>query len=126
MNTSIFIARIFAVAYLTIGLGMIISGSYYRKALEDMMKNAGFMYLGGIMALIAGYLIVFYHNIWVNDWTVIVTIIGWLALVKGILLLMFPKWMLKISKPIIKMVGTSYGFIPVILGLIFGYFGFIV
>jgi len=98
MELSIFIAKIFAFVYLAIGLGMLINTKYYKKAIDDMLDNSGVMYLGGVMALVIGYLMVTYHNFWVKDWTVIITVIGWLAFIKGVLLLVLPNAMIDFSK----------------------------
>jgi hypothetical protein len=40
--------------------------------------------------VIIGLLIVVSHNIWVKDYRVVITIFGWLSLVKGIAYMAFP------------------------------------
>ncbi len=127
MDTSIFIARVFALAYLAIGLGMLINPKYYFKLMEEvMLKSAGVLYLGGAMALIAGYLLVTFHNIWEYSWVVVITIFGWLALLKGLMFLIFPKHMEFWRKTLFKKKSLMplWGFIILIFGLFFGYFGF--
>ena len=126
METSIFIAKILGLVYIAVGLGMFFSSSYYRKMLEGITKCAGFMYLGGIMALVVGFLIVTYHNVWVGSWVVLITIIGWIALLKGLLLLIFPETMVNLTSVFTKEKNFAiWRFFPLILGLIFGYFGFL-
>lgn len=127
MELSIFIAKIIAVVYLSVGVGMLLNGKYFKKMMNDMMGSPGQIYLGGLMALIAGFLIVTYHNIWVKDWTVIITVLGWMALVKGVTLLAFPKATLEMFKGMMKKWNFSImGVFVIILGLILGYFGFII
>src|SRR6476646_9005433 len=46
-----------------------------------------------MFALLAGLAIVNTHNLWVSDWRVIITILGWLAIVRGALSLLFPNKM---------------------------------
>lgn len=127
MDLSIFVARVAAVMYLAVGLGMLFDKAYYKKLLEGFTKDAGTMYLGGFMALVAGLSLVSFHNDWVKSWEVLVTIIGWIALVKGVMLLAFPTTMMDFTKSMVKgkSAGT-YGAIVVVIGLVFGYFGFIV
>lgn len=43
------------------------------------------VYLSGVLMLVAGLAIVRAHNIWVRNWTVLVTLTGWFALVLGLL-----------------------------------------
>ena len=126
MNTSILIGRLLAVVYVTIGLGMLIRPNYYRKMMRDITQNAAFLYFGGIMALIVGLLIVMHHNVWTASWTLIITIIGWLALVKGVSLLIVPDLMLKqfermMSKPKLPLIA---GVVALTMGLVLGYFSF--
>ena len=127
METSIFIAKLLAVVYLAIGFGILLNQSYYRKGLDEMVSNAGIMYLGGFMALVIGFLMVTYHNIWVKSWIVLITILGWFALLKGLLLLILPKTMTRFSMSLFKKKNFLLidGIIALILGFIFGYFGFL-
>ncbi len=127
MELSIFIAKLLAVVYITIGVGMLLNGKYYKQMISDTMGTPGIIYIGGIIALLAGFLMITYHNIWVKDWTVIITVFGWLALVKGVSLLAFPKAFIGFFKGMMgKWNFTVLGACVLILGSILGYFGFIV
>lgn len=48
------------------------------------------VYLNGTLLFVAGLSIVSNHNRWVADWTVLVTLTGWAALVLGLLRMTFP------------------------------------
>lgn len=125
MTISVFLARLFAIVYLTFSVGFFLNADYYKKTLSRLLDDFGAMYLGGFMSLVAGFSIISYHNIWENNWTVLITIIGWGALVKGVFLLVFPK-SLSIFKPLFKAENLDkFIFIPIIIGLVFAYFGFL-
>ncbi|MBT4916851.1 hypothetical protein HN709_04955 [Candidatus Peregrinibacteria bacterium] len=123
METSILVAQILGLVYVVLGLGMLLNGAYYKKTFDELLKSPSFMFFGGIMSLILGFLIVRVHNFWVMDWTVIVTIIGWGALLKGFMIFLAPKALISFSKPILKNVQLI-GFFAFVLGLVMGYFGF--
>lgn len=126
MELSILIAKIMAVIYLSASLGAFFSRDYYRKLSEDIYKNAGLTYMIGFIAVIVGFLIVDYHNLWGRDWTVLITIIGWLALIKGILIIVLPKLIQRLSA--IFLTDRALKIIPYVtlsIGLLFGYFGFV-
>jgi len=126
MDLSTFVAQIAAVAYLSIGVGMLVDKKHYKKLFDSILKDMSVMYLGGFMALIAGFAIVTFHNVWVQDWTILITIIGWLALIKGVLLLVFPSVFMKWVKTMFKTKHLSrYSFVILFIGLVFGYFGFV-
>lgn len=43
------------------------------------------VYLSGTLMFVAGLAIVRAHNVWVRNWTVVVTLTGWFALLLGLL-----------------------------------------
>lgn len=126
MEVSLLIAKITSVIYLSAGLGAICSANHYRRLLDDMFKNAGLTYLMGFTAVIVGGLIVNYHNIWGTNWTVLITLLGWLALIKGVLIIAFPRFIQSFSDLIFKGWGFKiFPYIAILIGLLFGYFGFV-
>lgn len=68
---------------------------FRKKALwDEMMKvieDRGFTLISGYLALVIGLITVILHNLWVSDWRVVITIFGWLSLLKGVARLGFPK-----------------------------------
>jgi len=126
METSVLIAQIAAVTYLAVALGGFISKDYYRRLIDDFYGNAGLTYLGGFMALVMGFLIVHVHNQWAGDWTVLITVLGWLALIKGITLMVLPASMGRISASLLNETGMKlFPWVALLLGLLFAWFGFI-
>lgn len=126
MDLSIFVAQLAAIIYLAIGVGILVDKKYYSKLFEGFIKDMTAMYLGGFVALAVGFSLVTFHNDWVKSWEVLVTILGWLALIKGVMLLAFPTTFIKMAKPWLKAkYFGSFAFVAVVLGLVFGYFGFI-
>jgi len=125
MNLTMFLAKVYGIVFTAVGLGMLINAKYYRKNIDDLIKNPGVMYLGGAIALVVGFLIATYHNLWVKDWRVLITVFGWIALLKGIMLLVFPKSAMNLSVGMLKKENFMvWGAVTLILGIIVGYFGF--
>jgi uncharacterized protein YjeT (DUF2065 family) len=126
MDSSTLIGRLFAVVYIAVGLGMLLRPSHYGKMLTSFTENPAVLYLGGAMALTAGMLIVMFHNVWSGGWVVLLTIIGWLALVKGCLILILPDiFGVKVG----ALMGDGkrlrpWGGFALVLGLVIGYFSF--
>jgi len=126
METSVLIAKIISVIYLSFGVGLIFNTSFYKKGIEKLLDSAGFTILAGMIAVIIGIVIIEFHNIWGKNWTIVITIIGWIALIKGILLLAFPKSMV-FFQPMFQSENLYKFLAPLVIlfGLIFAYFGFI-
>lgn len=126
MELSILIARITAVIYLSAAAGALINRDQYRRVAVDMFKNAALTYLMGFTAAIVGMIIVNYHNIWVGNWTVLITILGWLALIKGVLIIAVPKLVERFSRMIFSgRLLQWFPYIAALLGFLFGYLGFV-
>lgn len=120
------IFQAFSLVYLAIGIGIFVNSEYYKKLFADFIESTAALYLGGLVALAVGYLIVAFHNTWTWDLSVIITVLGWLALIKGIIILLLPKTMIAFSKAIMQ----KPKFIKIeaiavtILGLAFSFLGF--
>lgn len=123
MELSIFIAQLYAIALLAIGLGMLFNTKYYLKSFDAMMKESGMIYLGGVFALLIGFLMVTRHNVW-EGWPTIITIFGWMALLKGVMLIVFPGLAMPVfkawfkSKRVLRIIGVFALFIGGFLGYV--------
>jgi len=126
MELSILIARIIGIVYLSFGLGLIFSNRYYKREIIILYDNTSYILFVGILASVIGSLIISYHNIWECNWRVLVTIYGWLALIEGILVLIFPR-LVSLIKPMMKPKIIDWVITPFVflLGMVFIYFGFI-
>lgn len=98
MENSIFLAKILGPYIIIVALGIMFNLKTYQRVMEDFFKNSALIYLGGVLALIIGLLIVLFHNVWAANWAVIITIFGWLALIKGAWLIILPNTMTKITE----------------------------
>jgi len=66
----------------------------YKAAMameEQAAKNAVLVYASGFLILLMGVVLVVIHPIWTSDWRVIITIIGWLVFLKGLLRILSPE-----------------------------------
>jgi hypothetical protein len=88
------IARLMGPVLLVMGLGMALglwlSPDTFSGVMKDFMGNLAIIWLIGMLALVAGIAIINAHNLWVGDWRVLITILGWLLIVRGVSNLMFP------------------------------------
>lgn len=99
---SILLAQILGLYLFIMSVGMLANKRYYQDAMITMLQNSGTMFLTAIITLLLGVLLVVFHNIWVFDWRVTITILAWLGLIKGLVRIFFPKVIAKWSKGIQK------------------------
>lgn len=124
METSLIIAQMLSICYLSIGIGFLVSRDYYKKEVIKLPESPGFILLSGYFAIILGMTILYVQSVWNTEWTTIITVIGWVACIKGILLIVFPKHMTKYSILFQTKYYNWVGIAIVALGLALGYFGF--
>lgn len=91
MDVSILLARLLGTLFLAAGLGLLVNPTHYRKMLTSFLADPGLYYFSGALALVAGVAILLFHNLWVADWRVAITVIGWLSLLKGLVRLLAPQ-----------------------------------
>lgn len=125
MENIILVYKIVAVCYLAMSIGAI-SGQYnLEKIYTNLIKDQGFLMWGGCFGVIIGFVLLHVHNDWVLDWPVIVTLLGWAALIKGVAILAFPNH-LTFYKPIFAGgIAKALTFILLIFGLLMAYLGFL-
>ena len=120
---SIFVAKVAAIMYLTFSAAILLKTVNLEKLVEDFENSPALIYISGFFSLLVGMILIEFHNFWIKDWTVLVTIIGWAATIKGIMLIAFPKFVFKL-KPLYKN-PTPRLVLVLVLGLFFGYQGFL-
>ena len=91
MDTSLFIARLIGPIFVIVGIGLLLNGDRYRAVIDEVMSSHTLLYFFGAIALTGGLAIVLTHNVWLWDWPVIITIVGWLMIVRGSLRIVFPQ-----------------------------------
>jgi hypothetical protein len=57
---------------------------------EELSKSPMLIVLAGYAAYVPGLAIVYFHNQWTGGWPVLVTLVGWLSLVIGLIRMVFP------------------------------------
>ncbi len=126
METPIFVARVFGIFYLVLAVSFMYNRQLYQKLFEDYSKSTSLVFFSGIFALIIGIAIVLLHNVWAANWTIIITIIGWAALIKGIWLIVFPNTVpgfmqaYKKNKYLLKLQSVAV----LVFGIVLTFFGF--
>jgi len=120
------IAKIASVIYLSAALGAMFSANYYRRLPDEMFSNAGLTYPTGFTTVVIGCLIMNHYNTWAKNWTVLITITGWLSLLKGIAIIVIPQFVHTLSASLFAGRGPAmFPYVATALGFLFGCFGFV-
>lgn len=90
METSIFLAKVIGLFGAISTFIIIIHYKIHLTMEENAAKNPTTIYLSGFIFLLIGILFTVSHQVWTRDWRVVITILGWLILLKGLLRIFFP------------------------------------
>ena len=106
-------------------LSMLINKKGVTTLLEQTVTSQSLLWMWGFLALTLGAIIVVLNNSCIYGLPLVITILGWLTLVKGLLLLFFPNSTISVYKKWSgkNMISIS-GIIGLILGLILLYVSF--
>jgi hypothetical protein len=127
MQTSIFLARLLGPLLLLTGAGIVLNPKSFRTIAGEVVRSVTLVYLFGFMDLAAGLAIVLTHNVWVASWRVLITLIGWLLLIRGAVRIAAPEIVMGYAAKVIrnKQVIPSAGAVVGVLGLVLCYFGYV-
>jgi hypothetical protein len=91
VGRTVFLSRLIGIYCILIGLSMAINKQATLGAVLALVHDAATLFVFGLVLVAAGLAIVLAHNVWSGGaLPVIVTIIGWLTLIKGLLCLLLP------------------------------------
>ncbi|MEP6793498.1 MAG: hypothetical protein ABJB16_04175 [Saprospiraceae bacterium] len=126
METSIYLAQVIGLFGALTTFTIIIRYKFYLSMEEIVAKNPATIYMSGFMFLLLGILVVVSHQVWSMDWRVIITLLGWLLLFKGLMRIIFPQKIIALLLKKLEEKRFIFGEIAVfILSLFLIYQGFI-
>lgn len=121
--TDIHIFQLLGLVFFAIGIGMLTNPKFIKNILQELERSTADMLYGGLISVTIGYFLVAFHNVWSMNRSLIITLLGWLALIKGLSLLMFPTYILRLYKVVDKY--KSYiSYFVIALGIVSLYFGY--
>lgn len=121
MDVTIFLARFWGSLFIILGLSSVLAKFLGRVIgyTEDKTITVS----TGYITFLLGLATVVAHNVWVADWRVFITILGWITLLKGIEKIAFPG---RINKAAQRFKGqqTLWGFVILFIGVWFFWMSF--
>jgi len=88
---TIFLSRLLGLYCVLVGLAMLAHRQATLEMVKALLHNAPLLYVVGVIALGIGLAMVLGHNVWHGGvLPVVVTLVGWLSLIKGLHFLFLP------------------------------------
>jgi len=84
------IAGLIGPTLVAIGAAILLNLGSFAEMVKQIAEDPGLIFLSGVLLLVAGIAILRVHNIWTGGWPVVVTVLGWLAVVGGLMRMFLP------------------------------------
>ena len=127
-SRTIFLSKLIGLYCILIGLSMMTRGQATVETVTTLLQNSAMTLILGVITLAAGLAMVLAHNIWSGGTlVVVVTLVGWMALVKSLFFLFLPPEMetrLFLQQLHYQQLFYLYGAISLALGVYLTYGGF--
>lgn len=126
MDASVLIAKYIGPVILVAALAGLANHDRFMALFEDFTNSPGLIFIAGVMTLLMGLTLVIFHNLWVADWRVIVTIFGWIGIGGGILRMAFPWLAIQAGKRMLerKKMLFAIGVLNALLGAFLTFKGY--
>ncbi len=123
MELSILVARILSVIYISTGIAVILGTVDLNEIVQGLIRSPALTFIAAAVAIAGGLILVDQHNLWVKDWRVIITLVSWMFLLGGVVVVVYPKFLLIYNEALKN--SRLLGSFMLSFGLILGYFGFL-
>jgi len=120
MPPAVFIARLAGPLFLVAGLGILLNGAVYSAMIAEAVRSPTLIYFSGLTALVPGLAILNVHHAWTADWRVIVTILGWLLVIGGVIRIALPQTTVTLADTIYS--GAAALPVVAVISLVLGAF----
>jgi uncharacterized membrane protein len=127
MPTSLFIAKLLGPLYALVGAALMFKRQMFRAIVKDFICSPTLIYLAGFMGLLAGLALILTHNVWALDWRLVITLIGWVAIMRAVVTILLPHYIVFagsriLERPELLLVGAA---LNLTIGLTLSYFGYL-
>ncbi|MGP0059263.1 MAG: hypothetical protein ACLPID_08265 [Beijerinckiaceae bacterium] len=120
MATSKSIAALLGPTLIASGTSIFINLDAWPGMVDQAFHNPALVFVLGYLLFVAGLAIVYFHNQWKGGWPVVVTALGWLAVVGGLSRILFPTRLAEIATRAVQTAGVMP--IAALLTLVIGAF----
>lgn len=98
METSLYLASILWPLLFVIWIWLVLNADMYKKMVNNFLSESIAIYVSAVWGFVVWLLMIQTHNNWELNWTIIITILGWMIFLKSALLLTIPRFFEDIVK----------------------------
>jgi hypothetical protein len=92
------LAKAYGIYVFATGLVGLTAPDRWRLIMEDFQRSPALTYVTAVIAFGLGIALVMLHNLWTDPLAIVVSLVGWVILVEGVLLMAAPEGLMKIGE----------------------------
>lgn len=126
MTTSKTLSALIGPTLVAMAVSMLVNHAALSAMVEQVSREPFLILFSGVVTFVVGLAIIRVHNIWEVGWPVVVTILGWLFLIGGLVRILFPTRLAAIAAGFAQNTGFMIGeaIVLLVLGAFLSYKGY--
>lgn len=124
MELSIFLAKLFGIYMLILGAICVLRKNDFELSVKEFFASRGLLAITGMLNILIGLAIAIGHPIYEFSWRGLITLFGYLGIVKGVMRLSFPAQEQQISTGILEKGYWILVLVLFVFGIYLTYHGF--
>ncbi len=117
MDITILVSKILGIYLVVAGLFLITKGKTIPHLLKDFFDHPALAYLTGVILILLSSIYLLQYNIWDGGFRMLITLLVWLVLIKGLVYIFYPKILSEATVKRFKGLFSVYGAIALIVGI---------
>lgn len=89
MELSLFLAKVIGIVMMLVSVSLLFNKKSVAL-LFSIYSHTSAVFLTGLLEVVLGLMLVLTHNIWTFDFRGVITLMGWILLIRGLARLFFP------------------------------------
>ena len=125
LSTTQILAVFIGLYMVAVAIGLLTGRGSYATMIDELRDNTAFGFLTGAFAFALGAAMVAVHNLWTGPLAIVVSLVGWAALIEGVLILAIRRRFLDLVKglPLTGAAEVPFGIAIIVLGVVLLYAG---
>lgn len=120
-----FVIQLLGIVYTIVGLALLLNTKYYKKMIDDYARSLPTIFFNAFITLLISYWLISIGSFEKGNLPILVSVIGWLGLVKAVFMLVVPQSYTGFVKKMNIHIIHFEAWLAFILGLVLVYFGFL-
>ena len=106
-----YIASVFGPLLIIVGVWAIFFKAQTDAVVKSIKSTPAVLYLGGVINVLFGLMIINVYTKWMWDLAILVTLLGWLMVLRGVIVMCFPQALIKCfgDNPGTRLLGCLVG-----------------